>query len=229
MEHRLSITKKVPKSRLSAPELAENRETPPPARRRAGKLNPEARRAQLLSCAVRAFALHGLDNASHAQVAQVAHVSVPTIFAYFPTRDALVEAVLGEVEAQMMAIVHRDDGRPELSVFDRILDILVGYADEFTRQPDIIRIFLSWSTCYHGEKGRLFQVYNDRIRQTFFDLLQHGIKSGELPDRLDCKYSTLIILGSTSIIAQMKYWSATAGEVEGYLRALLNAALDPSA
>ena len=64
---------------------------------RAARLDPAQRRAQLLACAITAFAEVGISRAGHAEVARRAGVSVPTVFVYFPTREALVDAVLGEV------------------------------------------------------------------------------------------------------------------------------------
>lgn len=194
-------------------------------RRRAMQLRPPERRAQLLACAVRAFALHGLGNARHAQVARIADVSVPTVFAYFPTREALVGAVLAEVERAMMAIIRRDESDAHLGAFDRILNILIGYADAFTKSPDLIRIFLTWSGTYQGLEGHLFREYNGRVRDIFSSLIRDGVRNGDLPAGLDEKYSVLIILGATSIIAQMKYWDSSDEEIETYLRGLLHAAL----
>lgn len=202
--------------------------TLPVPHRRARKLDPAKRREQLLSCALQAFAQIGLNNAGHTQVAKIAGVSVPTIFTYFPTRDTLVRAVLAEVETGMMDIVHRHECRTGLTTFDRILDILIGYAEAFTKAPDLIRIFLSWSTSYRGDEGSLFQAYNIRVRKYFSSLLCDGIAKGEIPVGVDVKYSVLIILGSTSIIAQMRYWNSSPEEVEEYLRALLHAALGTS-
>ena len=51
----------------------------------------------LLRCAMRVFARRGLGAARHAEIARAARVSVPTVFFYFPTRKALVSAVLEEV------------------------------------------------------------------------------------------------------------------------------------
>ena len=65
-----------------------------PRRRR---LAPEARRAELMAVAIEVFARRGLGEARHAEIAAEAGVSVPTVFVYFPTRDALVHAVLDHV------------------------------------------------------------------------------------------------------------------------------------
>src|SRR2546425_9656361 len=66
-------------------------------RRRAHPLDKAERRALLLQCAMRVFARRGIGAAHHAEVAREAKVSVPTGFFYFPTREALVNAVLEEV------------------------------------------------------------------------------------------------------------------------------------
>ena len=63
----------------------------------ARRLNPAARRAQLLACAMQVFARRGLGAARHAEVAATAGMSVATVFVYFPTRELLVKAVLDEV------------------------------------------------------------------------------------------------------------------------------------
>src|SRR5215469_976230 len=66
-------------------------------RRRTNRLDKAERRIMLLQCAMRVFARRGIGAARHAEVARRARVSVPTVFFYFPTRKALVNAVLEEV------------------------------------------------------------------------------------------------------------------------------------
>ena len=58
------------------------------------RLPPEERRAQLLEIAIDVFAERGLGAARHAEIAERAGVAVSTVFAYFETREALVDAVL---------------------------------------------------------------------------------------------------------------------------------------
>src|SRR5258708_34398162 len=81
-------------------------------RARAQRLDPAERRPQLLQCAIRVFARRGLGGAHHAEIAREARVSVPTVFFYFPTREALVMAVLDEVPkvlTQMTVTIHSGD------------------------------------------------------------------------------------------------------------------------
>ena len=48
-----------------------------------------SRREQILACALGLFAEHGLHNVSTRQIAQAAGVSQPSLYAHFPTRDAI--------------------------------------------------------------------------------------------------------------------------------------------
>ena len=65
--------------------------------RRASRMAPAARKAQLIKSALRIFAERGIGEASHTAIAQQAGVAVPTTFHYFGTKDEIVEATLAEV------------------------------------------------------------------------------------------------------------------------------------
>lgn len=61
---------------------------------RALQMAPDARRRQLLEVAIGVFAEKGIDGARHGDVARAAGVAIPTVHAYFKTRNDLVSAVL---------------------------------------------------------------------------------------------------------------------------------------
>src|SRR5690606_8975199 len=100
----------------SARKSADSRRRPPvvtAARTARTRLAPSARRAQLLECALAAFAEHGVARATHSHVAERAGVSVPAVHSYFRTREDLVAAVLDEVEAYLLDIVSSSLGGPK--------------------------------------------------------------------------------------------------------------------
>lgn len=66
--------------------------------RRRTRLSPEARRNQLMECAIEVFSRRGIGRAGHAEIAEQAKVSVATVFNYFNTREELVDEVLAEIE-----------------------------------------------------------------------------------------------------------------------------------
>lgn len=61
---------------------------------RALQMVPDERRQQLLEVAVQVFAEKGIDGARHGDVARAGGVAIPTVHAYFKTRNDLVSAVL---------------------------------------------------------------------------------------------------------------------------------------
>ena len=65
---------------------------------RAVQMAPDERRQQLLGIAIHVFATKGIDGARHGDVARAAGVSIPTVHAYFKTRNDLVSAVLDAVK-----------------------------------------------------------------------------------------------------------------------------------
>ncbi|WP_305845500.1 TetR/AcrR family transcriptional regulator [Photobacterium leiognathi] len=69
------------------------------------RLSPAMRREQLLHYSMEVFAKKGIGRAGHGDIAEMANVSVATIFNYFPARDALVEQVLTEVNQKFSLLL----------------------------------------------------------------------------------------------------------------------------
>jgi TetR/AcrR family hemagglutinin/protease transcriptional regulator len=89
-------------------------------------------------------------------------VSVPTVFYYFPTRKALVNAVLEEVArffTEIAETVHGKGGpAPEL-----MLEHLRTFAEVVDTHPDHTRILLEWSTALRNEVWPLFLRFQEQI------------------------------------------------------------------
>ena len=83
--------------------------------RRRTRLSPEARRDQLMECAIEVFSRRGIGRAGHAEIAEQAKVSVATVFNYFNTREDLVDEVLAEIEGFVQQTL-RDQVEQDLSV-----------------------------------------------------------------------------------------------------------------
>lgn len=69
------------------------------------RLNPEKRKLQLLEIGIEVFARRGIGRGGHADIADIAQVSVATAFNYFPTREDLVDDVLNQVEQNFSAFL----------------------------------------------------------------------------------------------------------------------------
>jgi AcrR family transcriptional regulator len=74
---------------------------PPPRRARRARLDPEARRAQLVATARELLEEHGVDTMSVEAVADAAGVSRSLVYAYFGDRDGLVAEVYLQVRTEL--------------------------------------------------------------------------------------------------------------------------------
>ena len=126
------------------------------------RLEPAARRAELLAAAIEGFSRRGLGRATHADVARTAGCSLSTTFVYFPTREALVDAVLDEIERFFVGMVERAGyaSTPAPEAVRRIIHAFTMAVDE---HPAYARVWLEWSTAVRERIWDRYQVFIERI------------------------------------------------------------------
>jgi TetR/AcrR family hemagglutinin/protease transcriptional regulator len=176
------------------------------------RLSPEARRAQLITCAMGAFAEHGVARATHSHVAERAGVSIPTVYAYFRTRDDLVAAVLEAVEAYILRVVSAALGAPD-TVSAALTLSAVNFANCALTDPDIIKVWLDWST---GVRADIWPRYLDMLNVLHGiteDLLRGGQARGELSQSVDVRAAARLYIGGGHTVALMQYSGSSPAEL----------------
>ena len=189
-------------------------------RRRAPALDKAERRALLLRCAMRVFARRGLGAARHAEIARAAKVSVPTVFFYFPTRKALVSAVLEEVArffTEMAETVHSKRGpAPEL-----ILEHMRAFAEAVDTHPDHTRVLLEWSTALRDEVWPLFLRFQEKI----IALIARTIRRWRIETASDrdpeAEDDARMIAATGHVLVQMKVAKLPNSRIERFLHTLV--------
>ncbi|NVJ96548.1 MAG: TetR/AcrR family transcriptional regulator [Alphaproteobacteria bacterium] len=165
------------------------------------RLSPEERRQQLLDAAVELFAERGIGEAKHADIAKRTGVSVATTFVYFPTREALIDAVLDEVAAK------------NLSIFEAVnpsglapADLLTALADQALSRVDTERaatqVYLNWSTNFAPHIRERFLETQDIILSRLTDILAMAV-----PERQKGKGArddARILLAASQMLTVMK-------------------------
>ena len=192
--------------------------------KRAQRLPKAERRRLLVRSALRVFARNGFGNAGHAQVAKDAGVSTPTVFLYLPNRQALVDAVLEEVDRYFGDFIARAI-ESEQRAAPRLLAIARAYVDAIDGSPDHVQVFLNWGTVTHDETWPQYAAFQDRILSIFETIIQDGIDRGELPAAADPVLGAHLVMGSANMIAQMKFRGRTRDEIEAFISALIRGAL----
>ncbi|MGB6231823.1 MAG: TetR/AcrR family transcriptional regulator [Litorimonas sp.] len=180
----------------------------PPSRKR---LSPEARRAQLLDTAVDVFARMGLERAGHGDIAKRAGVSTPTVFNYFPTRDALVAAVLERIEACVDEMFERVPERCE-GRRHRILQLAAAFRMLVEERPSETKTFLKWGVSFDPAIRPLYLAYQDGLLDRLVAILPDNPS-----DAAQARAEARILLGASNLFAGMAFDDFQPDEMVGFV------------
>ncbi|MGR6424869.1 TetR/AcrR family transcriptional regulator [Aeromonas veronii] len=170
--------------------------------RRRTRLSPEARRSQLMECAIEVFSRRGIGRAGHAEIAEQAKVSVATVFNYFNTREELVDEVLAEIERfvnQMLSQAYGDQG----SIFDKIQRHVRLSVDAAYDQPDYAGIWLEWSSSVREEVWPRYTRLLDQCLELIASELQTAMDAGEITSVLSAQDLARSLTGFGNVMMQM--------------------------
>jgi TetR/AcrR family transcriptional regulator, hemagglutinin/protease regulatory protein len=189
-------------------------------RRRAPALDKAERRALLLGSAIRVFARRGIGAARHAEIAREAKVSVPTVFFYFPTREALVSAVLDEVArffTEMAETIHsKPYPAPEI-----ILEHTRAFADAVDTHPDHTHLLLEWSTALRDEVWPRFLRFQEHVIATIARTIRRWrMETGSDRDP-EAEDDARVIATTGYVLVQMKAAKLSNSRIERFLQTLV--------
>ena len=173
---------------------------------------------------MRVFARRGLGEARHAEVAAEAGVSEATAFVYFPTRPALLGAVLEEVERFLVDMAERIHARP-LPAARNVLDHVLAFADSVDAHPHHARVWLDWSTAMREEVWPRYLELQERVVRIIQRTLERGQRDGTLPRDLDPEDDARLLVGTAHMIAQMKFTRCPPEKMTRFLHTVVRAAL----
>ena len=132
------------------------------------------RRDEILAAAVTLFASNGVHAVSTRQIAQVVGISQPTLYAYFPTKDAILDEACQAAFAQLSmrvrrALAERRAGDDEMAVIGR------EYIRFGLEQPDAYRIAFMMEAAHAVSPAKpekmaglsAFMVLREHVARTF--------------------------------------------------------------
>jgi TetR/AcrR family hemagglutinin/protease transcriptional regulator len=192
--------------------------------RRASQLSPAERRAQLTHHAIKAFAENGIGRANHAQVARLAGVAVSTVFSYFPTRENLVDSVLQDLEDKLLSIVGNEVRRPDITAFQKFLNLLSNYVHWIDLDPDSVKVFLDWTTSYEQFLAQRFQAYLHKLVALLTVIVEDGRGRHEFGPEVDPVIASMMLYSSAYTLAQLKFFNGDI-DVTHYIVSLISAVL----
>lgn len=192
--------------------------TAPPRRR----LPAEDRRRQLLEAAVEAFARNGLAGTVHADVARRAGVAVPTVFHYFPSRAALLQAVLQALDARFIGLAraHHAPDRPARHCLRRHA---LAFMDEVEAAPDHVRLWLEWSTSVRPDTWPSYVDFQERVVGIVAATVERGIARGEIAPGLSATETARLVVGCAHMAVMTRLAPPPGLDVEAYVSRVIDA------
>lgn len=170
--------------------------------RRRTRLSPEARRTQLMECAIKVFSRRGIGRAGHAEIAELAGVSVATVFNYFNTREDLVDDVLSEVEQHLITLVNNTfvEGKSSL---ESVRDYITALVDATYQQADVIHIGLEWSSSVREDIWPRFIALQGKLEEQIGQTLQSGFDNGEFTSAMNAQNAARALHAAIYLSVQM--------------------------
>jgi AcrR family transcriptional regulator len=147
----------------------------PPSRRADGKARV---RAALLSAARSLFARHGVAGTTVDDIARLAQVSRATAFNYFPSKQALLGALVREMEARFLHIMDAQLEAPATAA-QRIAALFSWTAAKVEETPELSRVLIGASETTFGaapDSG----VRTARTHRAFVRILAAGRRAGNV-------------------------------------------------
>ena len=188
-------------------------------------MDREARKRQLLDCAITAFAERGTARAGHADVARLAAVSVATVFEYFPTRERLLDAVLREIEQFLDAVMAI--GATARDVRSRVLDIFHAFQACVDEQPQHMRVWLDWSTSVREGVWLHYIEVQERIIDLFEQMIEAGRTAGAICPAVISADAARILVGQAHMIVMMRFANVDQATVVRFIDHMIDSALPP--
>jgi TetR/AcrR family hemagglutinin/protease transcriptional regulator len=159
-------------------------------------------------------------------VAAAAKVSVPTVFHYFNSSEALVDAVLSEV-ARLYGSALMSAGRSSLPPQETLQMLLHTLVNTIDTHPDYVQIFTEWSiSARSGVWPRYLKLYRLIIR-TVAKVVEAGQRSGIFRADLNPEDEAAILHATSGAFIQMKAMGAKPERMEAFQRSIMQSVSAP--
>ncbi|MBF0225149.1 MAG: TetR/AcrR family transcriptional regulator [Desulfobacterales bacterium] len=133
--------------------------------------------------ALMAFANKGILRASHTDIAELAKVSVATVFNYFNTKKILLDAVLSEVERFFLSLaleIYQD----KTEGLKSLLNHAYSFVETANTNEDYIKIWLEWGTSIKKETWSRYLAFQGQLIAMAAEAVSRAQVKGQIPDNV---------------------------------------------
>jgi len=192
--------------------------------RKRTRLSREARREQLIKCAIDACADTGIARVTHKDVADLAGVSIPTVFVYFGTRQVLIDSILREM-TRFLGTCIETQGRDQINPREELFDLMLWFITHVKENPNHIRVWLDWSTSVRDCLWPQYLAFKKQVIGYAEGVIKRGQKNNKISPNVDAKDSARMIVGSSHMITMMLFSGVGEERVRGFIGHLVESAL----
>ena len=146
------------------------------------RLSPLKRKQQLMEIALEVFARRGIGRGGHADIAEIAQVSVATVFNYFPTREDLVDDVLNYVVRQFSNFLS-DNIDLDIHAKENLNNLTTNMVDLVVNDCHWLKVWFEWSASTRDEVWPLFVTTNRTNQLLVQNMFVKAIERGEVCDQ----------------------------------------------
>lgn len=169
------------------------------------RLNPEERKNLLLTHAVEIFARRGIGRGGHTEIAELGGVSVATVFNYFKTREALVDAVLEEIEGFLLNLADSVYSQHEDDPVEAIQAHLRAFLQACEEHPSYIKVWLEWSASVRDETWPKYLAFQNKLLDLITKQVDKGLRMGILEPGLAPRERARWALGNAQMLVSMVF------------------------
>lgn len=160
------------------------------------RLSPKQKRKRIIEAAIHEFAAQGFNSANVNTIAEMAEVSVGTLYNYFYSKQDLFLSII-EIGQGLLSDVlnglkeYLDYDKTVFDVFQKLFRDTIDFSKEYT---DLCLIYLELSTEQFSETAQAYAGGLElEFRKFYEDMLHRGIMKGEIKDSIDIPLTSLLI------------------------------------
>jgi len=182
----------------------------------AQKLDTEIRQEQIAQAALAVVARHGLRRLNMAQVARVVGVVPSALYRHFPSKDAILDTVMGLVRERLLENVRAVTDAAS-DPFEQLRLLLKRHVQFIAEHEALPRIIFS-EQVYEGRPGRrravfrTIQAYLEKVA----DIVRKGQTDGRIRKDVDASTVAVMFLGLIQPAAILFHMSEGQFDVTGH-------------
>lgn len=170
------------------------------------------RREQIAATAAELFARKGVGKASMADIAAAVDIQKPSLYHFFPSKEALLLHVLRSVVHQPRERLEAIAGST-LSASEKLIDGMAALGDSFHENPEAMQILVRAKLEEHLSRTAYEEIREQKAHYTrvWRRILVEGVESGEFAPMDD----QIVAFGLIGALNWMYSWFDPGGRLSG--------------